>query len=289
MMKCCIGLSGGVDSSTTALLMKKMGYEVIGCTFRMMNSERADAAIQDAAKVADFLNIRHEVINCVADFDEFVVDHFVNSYKNGLTPNPCVMCNKFVKFKYLDEFRRSENADIMATGHYVKLIKRADGGVELRQASDKTRDQSYFLYAVDRDVWPYVEFPLGEYSKHEIRKIAKENGLHVADKSDSQDICFIPSNDYISFVKERVVGAMDGGDINREGNIVDGDGNVVGKHGGIINYTIGQRKGLGLSGGPFFVRRIDIDKNEIVVSDKNGVKADRIYLKDVKFVNDPYW
>jgi tRNA-specific 2-thiouridylase len=280
-MICVVGLSGGVDSSVSALLMREKGYDVIGCTLRMQNTEKANDAIEDASRVASFLNIPFEIVDCVEDFKQYVVDYFVNSYKNGITPNPCVMCNSMIKFKYLNKFRREKNADRMATGHYAKVIH----GVEhnLHQAKDLTRDQSYFMYSIDREFFKYIEFPLGEYAKKETREIARKNGLHVAEKSDSQDVCFIPNGNHVSFVSNALQI-----DQNNGGNIIDSDGNILGKHSGVLNYTIGQRKGIGLSGGPFFVSEINVDKNEIVVTNKDGVKAEKIHLKNVKFINNAF-
>jgi tRNA-specific 2-thiouridylase len=274
-------MSGGVDSSTSAAIMKERGFEVIGCTFRMFEAEKSNAAIANAKKVADFLKIDHEVVNCTAAFKKSVMDYFVCSYGNGSTPNPCVMCNKFVKFKYLDDFRKKCGADLLVTGHYAQLKKTATR-VELYQASELKKDQSYFLYGIDREILMATEFPLGGHPKSYTRELARGFGIHVAEQPESQDICFILDNDYITFVKEHSLKACVAGDV------VDISGNVMGKHSGIINYTIGQRKGLGLSGGPFFVCGIDVDKNRVIVSDKNGVKVEKIFLRDVNFLNEEY-
>lgn len=280
-MKCLVGMSGGVDSSTCAALMKKKHGDVLGVTFKMFDSEKTEAFISDAKKVAEFLEIEHIVVDCRKEFKKYVTDNFVNAYKNGETPNPCVMCNKFVKFYWLDRLRKKYSADIMVTGHYARIIK-FENRIELRQAKDISKDQSYFLYKIPGDILRFIEFPLGEFSKSETRKIAESFGLHVAHKSESQDICFIPNDDYISFVKRYL------GDEMRSGNIVNERGEILGRHKGTINYTIGQRKGLGLSGGPFFVKEINPENNTVVVSDKNGVKVLRINLSDVNFLNGEY-
>jgi tRNA-specific 2-thiouridylase len=274
-------MSGGVDSSTSAAIMKERGFEVIGCTFRMFEAEKSNAAIANAKKVADFLKIDHEVVDCTAAFEKSVMDFFVRSYENGSTPNPCVMCNKFIKFKYLDDFRKKCVADLLVTGHYAQLKKTATR-VELYQASELKKDQSYFLYGVGREILMATEFPLGGHPKNHTRELARRFGIHVAEQPESQDVCFILNNDYIAFVKERSSKTYAAGDV------VDISGNVMGKHSGIINYTIGQRKGLGLSGGPFFVCGLDISKNRVIVSDKDGVKVEKIFLRNVSFLNEEY-
>jgi tRNA-specific 2-thiouridylase len=274
-------MSGGVDSSTSAALMQERGFEVVGCTFKMFESEKSQAAIANARKVADYLKIEHEVVDCREDFKKHVMDYFVESYENGITPNPCIMCNKFVKFKYIDDFRRKHGADLLVTGHYVQLRKTNDR-VELFQAAELKKDQSYFLYGVDREIFKVAEFPLGGHPKSRTRELARQFGIHVADQSESQDICFLLDNDYVSFIKKCSEKTYDGGDI------VDQSGNIMGKHSGTINYTIGQRKGLGLSGGPFFVSSIDAAQNKIFVSNKEGVRVEALFLKDVKFINEEY-
>ena len=277
---CIVGLSGGVDSAVTALLMKEKGYKVIGCTLRMQDNEKTQHNIDDVSKISDKLGIEFEVVDCVKDFNKYVIDYFAESYKHGRTPNPCVMCNSYVKFQYLNAFREKVGASVMATGHYAKL---QHGG--LYQATDLTRDQSYFLYAVDSAIMLCMEFPLGNYRKSEVREIAGKNGLHVSQKSDSQDICFISNGDYKSFLQS--YSKIDFSE-NPGGAIVDEGGVVLGTHDGITNYTVGQRKGLGLSGGPFFVRRIDIENNTVVVTSKDGLKEENIYIRDVKFTNNAF-
>ena len=283
-MKCVVGMSGGVDSSTSAFLMKEHGYDVIGCTLKLFNNEKADASVRDARSVAKFLKIPIEVLDCTEDFKRYVIDYFVDYYRNGKTPSPCVMCNEFIKFKYLDEFRKKCEADLLVTGHYAK-IKRYESFAELHQGASLKRDQSYFLYAVDQSILVHADFPLGNHeSKSVTRTIAKKAGIQVAEKPDSQDICFILNNDYISFIKQELKGIFE----FKTGNIVDVNGKILGQHNGIINYTIGQRKGLGLSGGPFFVYRIDVERNEIIVSNKEKIKAKKIHLNNTKFINSPF-
>jgi tRNA-specific 2-thiouridylase len=291
-----VGLSGGVDSSSVAAILKSNGHEVVGCTLKMFEAPKSQMAIANAKKVADFLGIQHEVIDCVADFKKYVTDYFVDSYLDGHTPNPCIMCNTHVKFQFINAFRKRHDADFLATGHYVRLSAVDDQRLELRQAVDIKKDQSYFLYAVDRDILSCAIFPLGEYKKTETRAMAREFGLHVAESSESQDICFVANNDYVSYIKN-YEGKMPKCSENCgksacncfgagiAGRIVDKNGNILGRHNGIFNYTIGQRKGLGLSGGPFFVCGFDVEKNEVIVTNKEGVKGNLITLRCVKFIN----
>lgn len=278
-MKCVVGMSGGVDSSVTVTLAKKVGYEVIGCTFRMFDSEKTEAFIKDARRVASYLGIQHEVVDCRELFEKYVENCFIDMYASGETPNPCVMCNYFVKFSMLDRLREQHGADVLMTGHYANLLYNGEN-VELHQATDPQKDQSYFLYRVPGKILRNTKFPLGKFHKTQTRKLAQEFGLFVAEKSDSQDVCFIPSGDYKSFLKSKRQFSP--------GSIVDEGGHVLGQHTGIINYTIGQRKGLGLAGGPFYVKRIDSQNNLVIVSDKLHLGVDHICLKDVKFIGNEF-
>lgn len=278
-MKCIVGMSGGVDSSVTVALAKKAGYEVIGCTLKMFGSEKTEAFIKDAQKVAAHLGIQHEIVDCRDLFETHVQSYFVNTYANGETPNPCVMCNDSVKFSALENLRKKHGADVLMTGHYANLVHNGER-TELHQAADLQKDQSYFLYRVSREILKNTRFPLGKFSKTHTRKLAQEFGLFTAEKSDSQDICFIPDGDYKAFLKSRKQFSP--------GNIVDEDGHVLGRHSGVVNYTVGQRKGLGLSGGPFYVRRLDPKNNLVIVSDKIHLGADYVFLKNVRFVNEEF-
>lgn len=279
---CVVGLSGGVDSAVSAFLMKERGYDVFGCTLNMM----AKTDISDARRVAGALGIKFEVIDCAACFKKCVIDYFIESYCGGLTPNPCVICNRSVKFKFLEECRRKINADCVVTGHYAQLIPadhlhhESNFGKYLKQAQDLSRDQSYFLYSVDQSILAHAEFPLGEYRKSDVRGIAQKNNLHVYSKSDSQDICFIPEGNYKAFLDSHAEASQLLG--SKSGDIVDLSGNILGQHKSITNYTIGQRKGLGLAGGPFFVHRIDVPNNRIIVSDRGNVE--KILLRNPKFL-----
>lgn len=277
-MKCIVGMSGGVDSSVVAALAKKRGYDVVGCTLKMFDSERTEKAIKDARGVASYLGIHHKVVDCQKLFKRHVQDYFVDLYANGETPNPCIMCNEYVKFAMLDTIRTHYKADVFMTGHYAKLTHQ-NGHVELHQAADLQKDQSYFLYRVDHDKLIHARFPLGNFRKTQTRQLAKKFGLCVAEKSDSQDVCFILSGDYKSFLKCQKS--------FRPGNIVDEFGTVLGHHYGIINYTLGQRKGLGLAGGPFFVKSLDVQNNRVIVSDRKSLEISEVLLKNVKFINEP--
>lgn len=280
--KCIVGLSGGVDSATSAFIMKEREYDVIACTLKLFNNKKAEDSIKDATDIADFLKIPLEVIDCAEEFEKTVIDYFVSYYREGKTPSPCVICNEHIKFKYLSDMRKRYNADLIVTGHYAKIVREAND-VALYQGRAKNRDQSYFLYAVDRDALRYAEFPLGDVeSKADTREMARKAGIKVAEKSDSQDVCFIENNDYIAFIKRKLEGLYE----FSEGNIVDSSGMILGKHKGTINYTIGQRKGLGLSGGPFFVSSINAAKNEVVVSRKEDIQVKSLHLKNVKFIRD---
>jgi tRNA-specific 2-thiouridylase len=274
-------MSGGVDSSTSAALMKERGFEVIGCTLRMFDAEKVELSIENAKRVADFLKINHEIIDCRQKFGNCVLSTFVKSYICGLTPNPCVLCNKFVKFEYLNLFRLKYDASLIVTGHYAQIF-RDDESIILKQAEDSNKDQSYFLYGVDREILKFTFFPLGAHTKTHTRELARKFGLHVADSSESQDICFLINENYASYIKKHAPSSC------IPGNIIDFSGNTIGRHSGIINYTVGQRKGLGLSGGPFFVSDINAEKNDIVVSKKRRLAVTKIFLEDTCFLNEEY-
>lgn len=252
-------MSGGVDSSVTALKLLEEGYEVIGLTLAMGRCcDRI--AIADAKSVANNLSIRHEVLDVSENFSRDVMNYFVDSYKIGETPNPCAKCNRLVKFDKIINFMHDSGADFMATGHYAQIIQNNEF-YELHRAIDLTRDQSYFLSTLKYDFLRYIKFPVGTIKKSLVRELAKKAGLHVADKEDSQDICFI-EKDYRNFLKNKI-------DIKNSGDIRYIDGTILGKHNGIFNYTIGQRKGLNISyGEPLFVVKID-PKNNIIYVGKN--------------------
>ncbi len=287
-MKALIAMSGGVDSSVTALLMKEQGYDCVGVTMKLHYENETFASdkcggqkdIEDAALVCQKLNIPHEVKDFSESFKGCVMDKFVNTYRNGGTPNPCIDCNKNLKFKGLLEYAATIGADVIATGHYARNIyDEAEDQWNLHKAADNNKDQSYVLYNLTEEQLKHVRFPLGAMTKEEVRTLAEEHGFVNARKRDSQDICFVPDRDYARFVDNY------DGSKSVAGNFVDSDGNILGLHKGITHYTIGQRKGLGIAlGSPLFVTRIDPVKNEVVLSHGMGLYKTTIRINDINLI-----
>ena len=285
--KVVVAMSGGVDSSTVAALMKNEGYKVIGITLKLYDDTKeiskskqccAGQDILDAKRVADKLGIEHKILYYQSKFKEGVIDNFVESYLKGETPIPCVQCNQTVKFKDLLEESKNLKADALITGHYVKSIT-LNNETNMYKAIDDNRDQSYFLFNTTRDQLNYLRFPLGGLMKNETRNIAKKLNLNVADKPDSQDICFVPNNDYSSVIRKYRPDSF------QKGNIKDINNNVIGVHEGIINFTIGQRRGIKVSDKePLYVIKINAEKNEIIVGPKKNLIQKKIKLKNINIL-----
>ena len=284
-----VAMSGGVDSSTVAAMMKNDGYKVIGITLKLYNDTKQTAQskqccagqdIMDAKRVADKLKIKHKILYYQDKFKEGVIDNFIESYLNGETPIPCVQCNQTVKFTDLFNEAKILNADALVTGHYVKSIMEGNNN-EMYRGIDLNRDQSYFLFNTTKEQLNFLRFPLGNLLKDETRKIARELDLNVADKPDSQDICFVPNGDYASVIEKFRPNSFS------KGNIKNMAGEVLGVHNGIINYTIGQRKGIGISDkNPLYVIKIIADKNEIIVGIKKHLVKTSVSLKNLNIITN---
>ncbi len=284
-----VAMSGGVDSSTVAGLMKKEGYNVIGITLKLYDDIKASVKsrqccsgqdVVDAKRVSNQLNIDHKILYYQKKFKEGVIDNFVDSYLKGETPIPCVQCNQTVKFRDLYDVAKDLKADVLVTGHYVKSFNN-NGISEMYRAVDHARDQSYFLFNTTQEQLNYLRFPLGDLQKKETREIARELNLNVADKPDSQDICFVPNGDYASVIRKFKPESY------KKGNIKDLNGKVIGTHEGIINFTIGQRKGIKIANKePLYIVKINSLKNEIIVGNKHDLEVDEIKLRNLNFLCD---
>ena len=284
-----VAMSGGVDSSVTAALCKLAGYDVVGVTLQLydhgvaIQKKGACCAgqdIADARRVAEAMGFPHYVLDYEDRFGEAVMEDFADTYLAGATPIPCVRCNERVKFKDLLETARDLGGAAMATGHYIRRVVGAHGP-ELRRAADASKDQSYFLFSTKKDQLEYLRFPLGDMPKDEVRRIASDLGLVVADKPDSQDICFVPEGKYASVVERLRPGAAE------PGEIVHVDGTVMGRHQGVIHYTVGQRRGLGVAiGDPLYVVKLDAAKRQVIVGPREATLIKRIMLKDVTWLGD---
>tara|TARA_Y100000590_G_scaffold280822_1_gene315512 strand:- start:116 stop:1264 length:1149 start_codon:yes stop_codon:yes gene_type:complete len=286
--KVVVAMSGGVDSSTAAGLMKKEGYKVVGITLKLYDDAKSSTKsrqccagqdIVDAKRVSQQLNIDHKILYYQKRFKKDVIDSFVDSYMIGETPIPCVQCNQTVKFRDLYTYAKELKADALITGHYVTRLQK-NGKAEMYRALDLSRDQSYFLFSTTQEQLDYLRFPLGQIRKKDIRNIALELKLNVANKPDSQDICFVPNSDYVSVIKKLKPESFE------KGNILDVEGNILGKHEGIINFTIGQRKKIGISyKEPLYVVKIEAKKNQVIVGTKDFLLINKIYLRDLNILD----
>ena len=289
--KVVVGMSGGVDSSVAAYLLKEQGYDVIGVTMQIWEDEEQQrteenggccglSAVDDARRVADRLEIPYYVMNFKQEFQEKVVDYFVEEYLAGRTPNPCIACNRYVKWESLLKRSMEIGADYIATGHYARITKLPNGRFAIRNSVTARKDQTYALYNLTQFQLAHTLMPIGEYEKDQVRRIAQEAGLPVAAKPDSQDICFVPDGDYAAFLKKKAGERMPG-----EGDFVTRDGTVLGKHKGITHYTIGQRKGLGLSmGEPVFVSELRPKTNQVVVGEEPQVFKKELLCDHLNFM-----
>ncbi|MBI1362905.1 MAG: tRNA 2-thiouridine(34) synthase MnmA [Proteobacteria bacterium] len=288
-----VAMSGGVDSSCVTALLHKLGYKVIGITLQLWDYTPASEGgkkmgtccalddVYDARRVCQTLGVPHYVLNYESEFKEKVIDDFVETYLAGATPIPCVRCNQRIKFDAFLDKAKSLGADCLVTGHYVRKERAADGTGVLLRGSDPAKDQSYFLFATTQEQLDYIDFPLGRLTKDVTRELAKELGLHLHAKKDSQDICFVPEGDYRAVVKRFAPEA------DAPGTLVDTKGNVLGKHDGIINFTIGQRKGLGVAlGYPAYVVEIRPDTREVVIGTKDDLGVVTYYTDDLNWIGD---
>lgn len=282
--KVVLGMSGGVDSSVSVHLLQQAGYEVIGVHMQMIPQAYAppSTALEDARKVAEHLKIPFHVLDVRDAFQELVIDYFIQEYYRGRTPNPCIICNKHLKFKIFAQYAQELGGDFIATGHYAKIEQDAQGHYQLKKGDDPQKDQSYFLFNIEPELLPKILFPLCAYSKEETRAIATQLGLEVAQKADSQEICFIQDNDYKRFLVQAAQSKISVG-----GDFIDFTGQKIGRHQGIQNYTIGQRKGLGVAlGKPAYVVAIDPLRNQVTLGDDDQLQKTTLIASHNHFLGN---
>ena len=293
MKKALIAMSGGVDSSVAALLMQQKGYECVGATMKLFENEQAGVKrektccslddVEDARSVAYRLHMPYYVFNFTANFEKEVMDRFVHAYENGWTPNPCIDCNRYLKFEKLYLRMQEMQMDTIVTGHYARVAyDETSGRYLLKKGLDGSKDQSYVLYNLTQEQLAHTQFPVGELSKHRVREIAEEHGFLNADKPDSQDICFVPDGDYAGYIRHAT-----GAEI-QPGDFLDTAGNPIGRHRGLIHYTIGQRKGLGLSlGRPAYVVGKDAASNTVTIGAESDLYTDSFTVRELNWISIP--
>lgn len=281
--KVLLGMSGGVDSTASVIVLQNLGYEVVGATYRLTDDESVDQSILDAKNAAQKLGIEHIVVDYRKDFKDKVISDFINEYMIGHTPNPCIVCNKNIKFDKFLKTADEMGIKYVASGQYAKIDKR-NGKYYVVKARNIIKDQTYFLYTLKEDILDRVLFPMGDMeSKDDTRQLVKDAGIEIYSKKDSQEICFIKNMKYTDYI------SRNSDVVSKKGNFVDINGNVLGSHEGIVNYTIGQRKGLGIAlGKPAFVIDIDYENNTVVLGDNEDLFKDELKLYDYNFINDEY-
>ena len=287
MAKVIVGLSGGVDSAVAALLLKREGYDVVGVTLRTWQGSDGEESrcceIDDARETARKIGIPYHVFNCLSDFESKVTRPFIDAYLNGQTPNPCVVCNREIKWERMMYYAKVLEADYIATGHYASVVKLDNGRFTVQRAEHYDKDQAYMLYRLSQEQLSKTLMPLGSYSKEQVRTIAQEEGLEVASKPDSQEICFVTDGDYADYIEKNA-----GCEVPGEGNYVDEEGNIIGRHKGIIHYTVGQRKGLGIAlGRRAYIKKICPETNEIVIGSGGNVLCSSLTCRDINYMSIP--
>lgn len=279
--KALVAMSGGVDSSVCAYMALKAGYECIGATMILCDKESSYTDARDAAAVCQRLGIEHYTFDLRREFKDFVIDDFINAYEDGATPNPCIVCNKFLKFGILFDKGRELGCDTIVTGHYARVD--SQDGYSLKKAVDTAKDQSYVLWSIKKDMLKNIYLPLGEITKDEARAIAAREGFVTAHKSDSQDICFVPDGDYASVIEEYTGRQYPGG------SFVDTEGRVLGSHRGIIRYTVGQRKGLGIAfGKPMYVKGKNVSTNEVILCSDEELFSRELTARDFNLIETDF-
>lgn len=282
MHRILVGMSGGVDSSAAALLLQREGYECVGGTMKLYTAEGKCGTVddaRDARAVAARLGMEHHVFDASQNFEINVIQPFVSVYEKGGTPNPCIDCNRTMKFGCMYQMAQSVGCDTIATGHYARIQQRSDGRWLLKKGLDENKDQSYFLYVMTQEMLSHTKFPVGELSKEQVRALAEEHGLINARKRDSQDICFVPDGDYESFIRRYTEKDYPAGDF------VDENGRVLGRHKGIIGYTVGQRRGLGVSAKtPLYVCRKCVENNTVLLTENEALFSSEFYANNINLI-----